>query len=43
MVLTGIDWAIIAAYFLASLLIGLYYSRRAGRKRCACGMRTLSS
>jgi len=26
-----IDWAIVAAYFIVSLLIGLYYSRRAGR------------
>jgi len=26
-----IDWTIVAAYFVASLLIGLYYSRRAGR------------
>jgi SSS family solute:Na+ symporter len=31
MTLTFVDWAIIAAYFLASLAIGLYYSRRAGR------------
>jgi solute:Na+ symporter, SSS family len=26
-----IDWSIIAAYFLISLLIGVYYSRRAGK------------
>jgi solute:Na+ symporter, SSS family len=31
MKLTAIDWLIIAAYFVGSLLIGLYYSRRAGR------------
>lgn len=31
MVLTALDWLIIAAYFLLSLLIGVYYSRRAGR------------
>jgi solute:Na+ symporter, SSS family len=31
MVLTWIDWAIIAAYFAASLAIGVYYSSRAGR------------
>ena len=31
MILTTLDWALIAAYFLASLLIGLYYSRRGGR------------
>ena len=30
MVLTFIDWAIIAAYFALSLVIGLYYYRRAG-------------
>jgi SSS family solute:Na+ symporter len=30
MQLTSIDWAIIAAYFVLSLLIGLYYYRRAG-------------
>ncbi len=31
MKLTAIDWLIIGAYFLGSLLIGLYYARRAGR------------
>lgn len=31
MVLTALDWTIIGAYFLGSLLIGLYYTRRAGR------------
>jgi Na+/proline symporter len=31
MILTTVDWAIIAAYFAVSLAIGLYYSRRAGR------------
>src|SRR5262245_9779012 len=31
MVLTAVDWAIIAAYFIVSLLIGVYYSRRAGK------------
>ena len=30
MQLTSIDWAIVAAYFVLSLLIGLYYYRRAG-------------
>jgi solute:Na+ symporter, SSS family len=30
MTLTTIDWLIIAAYFALSLLIGLYYTRRAG-------------
>ncbi|HEY0876104.1 MAG TPA: hypothetical protein VGD94_21690 [Vicinamibacterales bacterium] len=30
MQLTTIDWAIVAAYFLLSLAIGLYYYRRAG-------------
>ncbi len=30
MSLTALDWAIIAAYFLLSLAIGLYYYRRAG-------------
>jgi solute:Na+ symporter, SSS family len=30
MTLTPIDWLIIAAYFALSLLIGLYYTRRAG-------------
>jgi solute:Na+ symporter, SSS family len=29
--LTWIDWAIIAAYFVLSLAVGLYYTRRAGR------------
>ena len=31
MKLVTVDWAIIAAYFVMSLLIGLYYARRAGR------------
>jgi SSS family transporter len=31
MKLVTIDWLIIAAYFLLSLLIGLYYAKRAGR------------
>ncbi len=31
MQLMWIDWLIIVAYFVVSLLIGLYYSRRAGR------------
>src|SRR5215217_780070 len=31
MVLNIVDWAIIAAYFAASLAIGLYYSKRAGK------------
>ncbi|HWP43753.1 MAG TPA: sodium:proline symporter, partial [Blastocatellia bacterium] len=31
MKLIAIDWAIIAAYFALSLVIGLYYARRAGR------------
>ncbi|MFH0793142.1 MAG: sodium:proline symporter, partial [bacterium] len=31
MVLTGIDWAVIIAYFVISLGVGLYYSRRAGK------------
>ncbi|MBN2356303.1 Na+:solute symporter [candidate division KSB1 bacterium] len=31
MQLIWIDWIIIAAYFIISLLIGLYYSRRAGK------------
>jgi SSS family solute:Na+ symporter len=31
MILTTLDWALIGAYFLASLLIGLYYSRRGGK------------
>jgi SSS family solute:Na+ symporter len=31
MTLTWIDWAIIAAYFVGSLAIGVYYTRRAGK------------
>ena len=31
MIFTFTDWAIIAAYFIVSLLIGVYYSRRAGK------------
>lgn len=31
MKLVTIDWLIIAAYFVLSLIIGLYYARRAGR------------
>ncbi|MGE5357699.1 MAG: sodium:solute symporter family protein [Bacteroidales bacterium] len=31
MKLTAIDWLIVAGYFLASLIIGVYYARRAGR------------
>ncbi|HEX6285523.1 MAG TPA: sodium:solute symporter family protein [Pyrinomonadaceae bacterium] len=31
MKLVLIDWLIVAAYFVVSLLIGLYYARRAGR------------
>src|SRR5262249_21770680 len=31
MVLTPIDWAIIAAYFAVSLAIGVFYSKRAGK------------
>ena len=31
MILTTLDWALVAAYFLASLAIGLYYSRRGGK------------
>jgi SSS family solute:Na+ symporter len=31
MTLTLLDWALIVAYFLASLLIGIYYSRRGGK------------
>jgi SSS family solute:Na+ symporter len=31
MTLTLLDWTILVAYFLVSLIIGLYYSRRAGR------------
>ncbi len=30
MILTWVDWAVIAAYFLVNLLIGLYYRKRAG-------------
>ena len=31
MTFSFIDWAIVAAYFIVSLLIGVYYSQRAGR------------
>ena len=31
MILTTLDWALVAAYFVVSLLIGLYYARRGGR------------
>ena len=31
MILTTLDWALIATYFLASLVIGLYYSRRGSK------------
>jgi solute:Na+ symporter, SSS family len=31
MVLTALDWTIIATYFLISLAIGVYYSKRAGK------------
>ncbi|MBI4638307.1 MAG: Na+:solute symporter [Candidatus Rokubacteria bacterium] len=31
MTLTAIDWAVIAAYFVLSIAIALFYSRRAGR------------
>jgi SSS family solute:Na+ symporter len=31
MILTTLDWALIVAYFVASLVIGLYYSRRGGK------------
>src|SRR5215467_9772448 len=31
MVLTTVDWLVIAAYFLLNLFIGLYYARRARR------------
>lgn len=31
MVLTGIDWAVIIAYFVISLGVGLYFSKRAGK------------
>src|SRR5918999_787908 len=31
MILTTLDWVLIAAYFVASLLIGVYYSRRGGK------------
>jgi SSS family solute:Na+ symporter len=30
MSLTALDWVLVAAYFAASLLIGVYYTRRAG-------------
>ncbi len=30
MTLSALDWSVIAAYFLLSLLVGLYYTRRAG-------------
>ncbi len=30
MILTWVDWAVIGAYFLVNLLIGLYYRKRAG-------------
>src|SRR5512144_518432 len=30
MTLSALDWSVIAAYFILSLLIGLYYTRRAG-------------
>ncbi len=31
MILTTLDWALIVGYFVVSLLIGLYYSRRGGK------------
>ncbi|MCL4811018.1 MAG: Na+:solute symporter [Vicinamibacteraceae bacterium] len=31
MILTTLDWTLIAAYFVISLLIGLYYTKRAGK------------
>jgi Na+/proline symporter len=31
MILTTLDWVLIGAYFVASLLIGVYYSRRGGK------------
>ncbi|MBI3694671.1 MAG: Na+:solute symporter, partial [Acidobacteria bacterium] len=31
MTLTPLDWAVVAAYFLLNLLIGLYYQKRAGQ------------
>jgi solute:Na+ symporter, SSS family len=31
MTLTALDWTLIGAYFVLSLVIGLYYTRRAGR------------
>jgi len=31
MTLTALDWSIVAGYFLVSLAIGLYYSRRASK------------
>jgi SSS family transporter len=30
-IFTAVDWAIVAAYFAVSLLIGLYFSKRAGK------------
>ena len=30
MALTAIDWAIVAAYFLLSVVIGLYFTKRGG-------------
>ena len=30
MTLSALDWSVIAAYFILSLLVGLYYTRRAG-------------
>jgi Na+/proline symporter len=35
-IFTFTDWAIIAAYFVVSLLIGVYYSRRAGKSVSDC-------
>ena len=31
MVLNAIDWTVIAVYFVISLVVGLYYSKRAGK------------
>lgn len=31
MILTGVDWAVIAAYFVFSLAVGLIFTRRAGQ------------
>ena len=31
MKLTALDWAVIAAYFLFNIAIGLYYKKRAGK------------